>query len=104
MVVNFFREYWINKLQKENRELKDKLNKEQVCIEENNKEWIEKFKKIDDVEKLNKTLVDELIEDIVVDENGNIKIIFKSEDKYFEALDFINKHKCDIMSTSKTAS
>ena len=43
---------------------------------------------------------DELIEDIVISEDGNLKVIFKYEDKYFEALDFINKQKCDIMLTS----
>ena len=33
----------------------------------------------------------------VIDNEGNIRIIFKCEDKYFEALDFINKEKCDII-------
>ena len=42
-------------------------------------------------------MIDELIEDIVVSEDGNIKVIFKYEDKYFEALDFINKQKYDII-------
>ena len=36
----------------------------------------------------------------MIDKNKNIRIIFKYEDKYFEALDFINKHKCDIISAS----
>lgn len=38
-----------------------------------------------------------LIEDIVVSEDSNIKVIFKYEDKYFEALDFIKKQKYDII-------
>ena len=33
-------------------------------------------------------------------EDGNIKVIFKYEDKYFEALDFINKQKYDIILSS----
>ncbi len=49
------------------------------------------FKVIDD---------DELIEDIVIDENRNIKVIFKCEDKYFEALDFIKRQNYDIISSS----
>ena len=49
------------------------------------------------INELNKKIIDELIDDIVIDKN--IKIIFKYEDKYFEAVDFINKHKCDIIST-----
>ena len=38
-------------------------------------------------DELNRLLIDELIEDIAVSEDGNIKVIFKYEDKYFEALD-----------------
>ena len=44
--------------------------------------------------------MDELIEDIVIDENRNIKVIFKCEDKYFEALDFIKRQNYDIISSS----
>lgn len=33
--------------------------------------------------------LEELIEDIVIDENQNIKIIFKCEDKYFEVLELV---------------
>lgn len=51
-------------------------------------------------DELNRLLIDELIEDIVVSEDGNIKVIFKYEDKYFEALDFINKPKYDIILSS----
>lgn len=62
-----------------------------------NKEYSDKSKKINE---LNRLLIDELIEDIVVSEDGNIKVIFKYEDKYFEALDFINKQKYDIILSS----
>jgi len=37
---------------------------------------------------------------LVDDKSKNINIIFKYEDKYLEALDFIKQHKCDIMSSS----
>ena len=52
------------------------------------------------INELNRLLIDELIEDIVVSEDGNIKVIFKYKDKYFEALDFINKQKYDITLSS----
>ena len=58
------------------------------------------FKKKEKINELNRLLIDELIEDIVVSEDGNIKVIFKYEDKYFEALDFINKQKYDIILSS----
>ena len=54
-------------------------------------------KKKEKLNELNRLLMDELIEDIVVSEDGNIKVIFKYEDKYFEALGFINKQKYDII-------
>ena len=65
--------------------------------------WLKKFSDSNQLEILNKKIIDELIEDIVIDENKNIKIIFKYEDKYLEALDFIKQHKCDIRSSSSKA-
>lgn len=93
----------LKKLQNESRYMEKELV--EINYKTNkNKEWIQKFIENQNIEKLNKKIIDELIEDIYVYENGNIKICFKYQDKYFEALDFINEHKCDIMSTSKTAS
>ena len=62
--------------------------------------WLEEIKRMQEIKEVNKMLMDELVEDIVIDCDRNIKIIFKCEDKYFEALDFINKHKCDIIAAS----
>ncbi len=98
-------EYWeynseyskkINELKKEYQLLENKLDKLNIETTEN-KNWINQFKKIDKVENLDKLLIEEFIEDIVIDKNKNLKVIFKCEDKYFEAVDFINKHKCDII-------
>jgi hypothetical protein len=58
------------------------------------------FKKKEKINELNRLLIDELIEDIVVSEDDNIKVIFKYEDKYFEALDFLNKQTYDIILSS----
>ena len=57
-------------------------------------------KKKEKINELNRLLIDELIEDIVIEKDNNLKIIFKCEDKYFEALDFINKQNYDIISSS----
>ena len=57
-------------------------------------------KKEEKINELNRLLIDELIEDIVIEKDNNLKIIFKCEDKYFEALDFINKQKYDIILSS----
>lgn len=58
------------------------------------------FKKKEKINELNRLLIDELIEDIVIDENRNIKVIFKCEDKYFETLDFIKRQNYDIISSN----
>ena len=100
-------EYWqynkeysdkIKKL-KEDIQLYEK-EKETETIKNNNTDLMNIFKKKEKINELNRLLIDELIEDIVVSEDGNIKVIFKYEDKYFEALDFINKPKYDIILSS----
>ena len=74
--------------------------KEKETIKNSDTDWMNIFKKKEKINELNRLLIDELIEDIVVSEDGNIKVIFKYEDKYFEALDFINKQKYDIILSS----
>ena len=76
------------------------INEEKETIKNNDTDWMNIFKKKEKINELNRLLIDELIEDIVVSEDGNIKVIFKYEDKYFEALDFINKQKYDIILSS----
>lgn len=98
-------EYW-----QYNKECSDKIKKikediqlyeeEKETIKNNDTDWMNIFKKKEKINELNRLLIDELIEDIVVSEDGNIKVIFKYEDKYFEALDFINKQKYDIILSS----
>ena len=100
-------EYW-----RYNKEYSDKIKKikediqlyeeekEKETIKNNDTDWMNIFKKKEEINELNRLLIDELIEDIVVSEDGNIKVIFKYEDKYFEALDFINKQKYDIILSS----
>lgn len=100
-------EYW-----QYNKEYSDKIKKikediqlyeeekEKETIKNNDTDWMNIFKKKEKINELNRLLIDELIEDIVVNEDGNIKVIFKYEDKYFEALDFINKQKYDIILSS----
>ena len=90
-----------------NKEYSDKIKKikediqlyeeEKETIKNNDTDWMNIFKKKEKINELNRLLIDELIEDIVVSEDGNIKVIFKYEDKYFEALDFINKQNYDII-------
>ena len=97
-------EYW-----QYNKEYSDKIKKikeniqlyeeEKETIKNNDTDWMNIFKK-KKINELNRLLIDELIEDIVIDENRNIKVIFKCEDKYFETLDFIKRQNYDIISSS----
>ncbi len=79
---------------------KNEEEKEKETIKNNDTDWMNIFKKKEKINELNRLLIDELIEDIVVSEDGNIKVIFKYEDKFFEALGFINKQKYDIILSS----
>ena len=98
-------EYW-----QYNKEYSDKIKKikediqlyeeEKETIKNNDTDWMNIFKKKEKINELNRLLIDELIEDIVVSEDGNIKVIFKYEDKYFEALDFIKRQNYDITLSS----
>ena len=98
-------EYW-----QYNKEYSDKSKKikediqlyeeEKETIKNNDAYWMNIFKKKEKINELNRLLIDELIEDIVIEKDNNLKIIFKCEDKYFEALDFINKQNYDIISSS----
>ena len=97
-------EYW-----QYNEQYSDKIKKikeniqlyeeEKETIKKNDTDWMNIFKK-KKINELNRLLIDELIEDIVIDENRNIKVIFKCEDKYFETLDFIKRQNYDIISSS----
>lgn len=102
-------EYWqynkeysdkIKKIKEDIQLYEEEKEKEKETIKNNDTDWMNIFKKKEKINELNRLLIDELIEDIVVSEDGNIKVIFKYEDKYFEALDFINKQKYDIILSS----
>ena len=98
-------EYW-----QYNEQYSDKIKKikediqlyeeEKETIKNNDTDWMNIFKKKEKINELNRLLIDELIEDIVIEKDNNLKIIFKCEDKYFEALDFIKRQNYDIISSS----
>ena len=78
----------INKLKREKKKNEKEL--ENINLDSNKNEWIEKFKKHKDISKLTKTIIDELIEKVEIFENSHIKVKFKYQSEYFMALDFIN--------------
>ena len=78
-------EYW-----QYNKEYSDKIKKikediqlyeeEKETIKNNDTDWMNIFKKKEKINELNRLLIDELIEDIVIEKDNNLKIIFKCED------------------------
>ena len=102
-------EYWqynkeysnkIKKIKEDIQLYEEGKEKETETIKNNDTDWMNIFKNKEKINELNRLLIDELIEDIVIEKDNNVKIIFKCEDKYFEALDFINKQNYDIISSS----
>lgn len=86
----------LKQLVKEKNEITERLKKNNFKSDKN-KDWIKKFKENYKLQHLSKKVVDDLIDDIYVYDNGNIKIVFKYEDEFFEAIDFLKKHNCDII-------
>ena len=86
----------LEQLEDEKEELIRKLDSEELKLK-SNEEWIRKFEKNMHIDKLDNIIINELIEDIQVHDNGNINIIFKYQDEFIEAIDFIKREKYDIM-------
>lgn len=80
----------------EQEELIRNLDSEELKIK-SNEEWIRKFEKNMHIDKLDNIIINELIEDIQVHDNGNINIIFKYQDEFIQAIDFIKTNNCVII-------
>ena len=52
-------------------------------------EWIERFKKHKDIEKLSRSIVVSLIDRIIVYEDNRVEVLFKYQHNYQRALDYI---------------
>ena len=79
--------YEINKLNMEKENLK--INK----INSYNLDWLEHFKKIEKITKLDRNIIDSFIENIYVDDNKGIEILFRYKDQYKEAINYLKNTK-----------
>lgn len=50
------------------------------------------------LEQLNKSVIDELIDNIYIYDKENIRVDFKYKDEYMELLGFLIDYKCGIIS------
>ncbi len=60
---------------------------------EEKNEWIESFLEYKNIKELSRQVVDELIDEIYVYENGRIQIKFRYEEQYKEAMEYVKKMK-----------
>ena len=82
----------IKKLQDNIEELNKKSNLYNQDKKEDNK-WIEVFRKNQDITKLTREILSELINVIYIHEGENITIEFKYENEYKQALKFLKENK-----------
>ena len=73
-----------------------KLEKEQLENSSSNTDfnldWINKIKVDEKIKTLSKSIIDEYIDTIYIDENKNIKIKFRFKDEYENVLRYLNSH------------
>lgn len=62
-------------------------------------EWMKYFIKNKKLKKLNKRVVDDLVDKVYIDKKNNVNIVFKYQDEYVAAIDFIKSNFCDIINT-----
>lgn len=86
----------INKIKKEIERISSELKETGTysCV---NKEWIYRFESNKQIQELNNKIINELIEDIFVSENGNITIKFKYQDEFEEAIKFVKENRDIIL-------
>lgn len=87
-----------------NREYLYKLNSLRIKLQDLEKskdnninlDWIYKFKKTKKVDVIDRNIVTEFIDNIYAYNDGSIKIVFKNNNEYLEALKFLKTHNCVI--------
>ena len=70
--------------------INNSIEKDNNHIIEKFKNYIEKLRDLKNIEKLNRKCIEELVEKIMIYENGNIIIKFRYQNEYLSLLDFKN--------------
>ena len=101
-LLNDYKLDLINKdeLENYNRVYSGKINKLRIELEELekskmnsfNEDWIKKFKEKKELDVIDRNIIIEFIDNIYVQEDGNIKIVFKNKDEYIETIKFLKTH------------
>ena len=59
-------------------------------IKTKNDYWIDRFRRNKGIRKLNKRTLRELIKNIFITEDGNVRIVFNYQDEYLNTVNFLN--------------
>ncbi len=81
----------IEKLDEESKVLKERLEEQENCMENNS--FIHEFKKLGNIEKLTRPLLLELIDEILIHEGNRITICLKCKDAFEQAVEYIEINK-----------
>ena len=85
-----FKEKYLYEINKLNLE-KENLTRNR--INSYNLEWINNFKKVGIIEKLDRNIIDNFIENIYVGDNKDVEIDFKFQDQYKVVLEYLKNQK-----------
>lgn len=76
-----------------------KLEKEKIENNLNNKinlNWLYKLRDLEKIERLNKKIIDEFIDNIFINEERKIKVVFKYNNQYEDLIKYLKLQKCMI--------
>lgn len=68
---------------------KEKLNNSN---EENNLSWLKNFKDTNEINEVDRSIVINFIDEIIVGNNKDIEVVLKFKNKYYQAIDYLKRH------------
>lgn len=87
----------ISKLEK----LREVRNEENKKIDSHN-DWVEAFKKHSGITEIDRSVVVELIDKIIIKKDGSIEIVFKYKNAFVEIIDEINSYNQNLSLNTST--
>ena len=83
---NCFKEKYLYEINKFNLE-KEQLTKKR--INEYNLNWLNEFSEKEKIKVIDKNVIDKFVENIYIDDNKNVEIVFKFKEQYKIALEYL---------------
>lgn len=90
-----FKENYLYEINKLNIEKEELVNDKSELL---NLDWLNNFRNLENLNKIDRNIVNEFIKNIYVDDNKNIEIVFRYKEQYDEIIKYLKfKQKCDII-------